>query len=60
MKVGILGITRGADFAPIFEDNPHTELSAICDFNKDAVNQFLAGRKDIYVHSEDEVMMQVF
>ena len=34
-KVGILGIRRGANYASLFEANPHTKVSAICDFDGD-------------------------
>lgn len=51
LKVGVLGIRRGASFAKQFEANPHTKLSAICDFDEERVKEFIHGRKGIAVYS---------
>lgn len=58
LKVGVLGMMRGADFARIFEANPHTELAAICDFKKERIDNFLRGRKDITVYSDYDRMLE--
>jgi len=46
LKVGVLGIRRGAGFAKTFNINPHTELVAICDFDKDRINKFIYESKN--------------
>jgi len=54
LKVGVLGLKRGGGFARAFENNTHTELAAICDFDTDSVKLFLRQfqRKDIAVYSD--------
>jgi len=58
LKVGVLGIRRGASFAEQFAANPHTELVAICDFDQERVNEFLGGRKDIAVYSDYQKFLE--
>ncbi len=58
LRVGVFGIKRGATFAQLFDINPHTQLTAICDFDKLAVKQFLKGRGDISVYSDYEEFLQ--
>jgi predicted dehydrogenase len=58
LKAGVLGINRGSDFARIFEANPHTELAAICDFNTERVQAFMAGRDGIAIYDDYDKMLE--
>jgi len=58
LKAGVFGIRRGAGFARLFEKNPHTELTAVCDFDKIRVQNFLQGRKDITVYEDYDKFLE--
>ena len=58
LKVGVLGIGRGASFAWLFEKHPRTRLEAICDFDKVRVAQFLKGRRDIEVYQDYDKFLE--
>ncbi|MBC7326638.1 Gfo/Idh/MocA family oxidoreductase [bacterium] len=58
LKVGVFGIKRGATFAHLFDMNPHTELSAICDADELAVKQFLGDRKEVAVYSDYDKFLE--
>ena len=57
LKVGVLGINRGSDFAKIFEAHPDAELAAICDFNQERVDKFMAGRGGIAVYNDYDKLL---
>jgi len=52
LRIGVLGMKRGASFARIFDNNLNTKLVAICDFDKNSISKFLGDRKDITVYSD--------
>ena len=57
VRVGVLGMKRGASFARIFGHHPNTELVAVCDFDKHSIAGFLGDRTDIAVyHDYDEFL----
>ncbi len=58
LKVGVLGIKRGASFAGSFENNPYTELVAVCDFNRLRIQQFLQDRKGITAYEDYDKFLE--
>lgn len=56
IRVGVLGMKRGATFAHLFDQHPDAELVAICDFDELSINKFLTetGKRNIAVYSEYE------
>jgi len=58
LKVGVLGLGRGGCFIQAFEQNPYTELVAVCDFNKTAIDIFQSQRKDVHTYTDYSKFLQ--
>ena len=58
LKVGVLGLTRGSDFARTFEANPKTEVVAVCEFNKKRIEEFSNWKKDATVYSDYDKFLE--
>jgi len=58
LKVGVLGLTRGADFIKTFETNPLTEVVAVCEFNKKRIEEFSNWKKDATVYSDYDKFLE--
>jgi len=58
VRIGILGMKRGANFARIFDHHPNTELVAICDFDKHSIDRFLGDRTDIAVYHDYDKFLE--
>jgi len=58
LRVGVLGMKRGASFARIFDHNSNTKLVAVCDFDRDSIRKFLGDRKDITVYSDYDKFLE--
>ena len=39
IKIAIIGLGFGAEFIPIYQRHPHAEMYAICQRNRDKLNQ---------------------
>jgi len=52
VKVGILGLERGSDFARTFCANPNAELVAVCDFNEKSVEKFKKWNTSATIYSD--------
>ena len=52
LRVGVLGLGRGAGFVRLFDSNPSAKTVAICDFDELRIRTFLGGRKDVGVYTD--------
>ena len=47
LKVGVIGLRRGAGFAGLFDSNPNSKTVAVCDFDEGVLKNFIGNRKDV-------------
>jgi predicted dehydrogenase len=58
LKIGIIGLTRGSDFAKTFEANPKSEVVAVCEFSKNRIDDFLRFKKNVEVYSDYDKFLE--
>ena len=52
MRVGVFGMKRGAGFARALDNISGAKLVAICDFDKDSIEEGFRNRKDVTTYSD--------
>jgi len=52
IKFGVIGLTRGMDFARIIDENQLTKLVAVCEYDNSRIDEFLSWKKDAKVYND--------
>jgi predicted dehydrogenase len=58
VKVGIIGLARGSDFAKSFEANPDSEVVAVCEHNKQRIEQFTSWKEGATVYTDYDKFLE--
>jgi len=58
LKVGILGLTRGSDFAKTFDAHPNAEVTAVCEFNEKVVEKYKSWNTRATVYSDYDKFLE--
>jgi len=58
LKVGVLGLKRGAGFASLFDANPCSKTVAVCDFDQLCIHTFMGRRKDIVAYTDYDKFLE--